>query len=127
MKEQTPQTRRGWGRKFADAFRGVLVGVRGQSSFVVHLLATAVVLGLAWWLEVSAVEWCLLALCIAVVLSAELFNSTLELLARAITKEHDTNLRDALDVSAGAVLLVAIGSAVVGMILFVPHLWQRFF
>ena len=123
---ESQQAPRGWFRKFAVAFRGVAVGVRGQSSFAVHLPATAAVLGLSWWLAVSPVEWCLLVLCIAVVLIAELFNSTLELLARAITTEHDTNLRDALDIAAGAVLLAAIGSAVVGAIILVPHLWQRF-
>ena len=64
---------RSWAKKFADAFRGLKQGVRGQSSFFVHFFLAAVVLVAAAVLRVERVEWCLLVLCIAGVLAAEMF------------------------------------------------------
>jgi diacylglycerol kinase len=108
--------------KFRFAFRGVAIGSRSQSSFLVHLAAAAAVIGVSVWLKVTAIEWCLLSLCIALVLTLELFNSSIESLARAIDRQHNENLRDALDIASGAVFIGAIGTAVVGMLILVPRL-----
>ena len=108
--------------KFKSAFRGIAVGSRSQSSFLVHLVTAAMMIGVSAWLEVTQVEWCLLALCIALVLTLELVNSAIESLARAIDRQHNENLRDALDIASGAVLVGAIGSAVAGMVILLPRL-----
>jgi len=100
--------------KFACALRGLLVGVRGQSSFFIHFLVAIAVVAMATWLQVSRGEWLALIVCITIVLAAELFNSAIEHLARAITREEHPEIRDALDVASGAVLVTAIGAAVVG-------------
>jgi diacylglycerol kinase len=104
-----------WRRKFAVAFRGIRTGVRGQASFRVHLVAAAAVVASAIVLRMHAWQWAVLLLCIAAVLVAELFNSALEFLARAITEERNTYIGEALDIAAGAVLTAAIGAAVVGI------------
>ena len=111
-----------WIAKFRYAFRGLRIGVAGQSSFVAHLpIALAVVAGAAW-LDVRPAEWCVLLLCIMVVFSAELFNSALEHLAKAVSRDRREELRDALDTAAAAVLVAAMGSVVVGAIIFAPRL-----
>ena len=109
---------RGWPEKFRDAFRGVKVGVRGQSSFFVHLFFAAAVIGAGVVLRVTQSEWCMLVLCMAVVLAAEMFNTALESMARAITEETHPDLGDALDIGSAAVLLAAVGAVVVGLIIF---------
>ena len=109
---------RSWFRKFRDAFRGVAVGVRGQSSFRFHLIVGAVVAAAGAALRVDLKEWCILALCVAAVLSAEMFNSALESMAKAITGESDPHLGNSLDIGSAAVLVASIGSAVVGAIIF---------
>ena len=81
-------------------------------------VAVAAVLRLASW------EWCVLLLCVGVVLAAELLNTALESLARAVTRSYDPFVRDALDAAAGAVLLLAGTAAVVGLIVVVPHLGE---
>jgi diacylglycerol kinase len=122
MQEPFQKPERSWLRKFADAERGVVVGVSGERSFTVHLaLAGAVVLAAAV-LRVSLVEWGLLALAIAMVLGAELFNCALERLARAVTEESNEYVRDALDLAAGAVLMLALGAAATGLLVFLPRL-----
>ena len=109
---------RPWKRKFADAFRGLREGVRGGSSFSAHFAAAAAVFALAAALRLDAASWCILLLCVAGVLAAEMFNSALESLARAITTEEHPHLRDALDIASGAVLTAAFGSIAVGFVLF---------
>lgn len=116
-------TRRTWATKFTDAFRGVAAGVRGQSSFYVHIPMTILVVVVATTLKVDRLEWCLLVLCITGVWMAELFNSSIELLARAIDAEPNPNIGAALDIASGAVLLMSIGSVLVGLIVIGQRLW----
>lgn len=111
--------RRTWLSKFRDAFRGWALAVRGQSSFAVHLVVAAAVVAVAAALRVSLVEWCLLGLCIVAVLAAELFNTAIEYLAKAVSKEQDPNIGAALDIASSAVLLAALGAAAVGSTIFV--------
>jgi diacylglycerol kinase len=109
---------RSWFRKFRDAFRGVTVGVRGQSSFRFHLVVAIVVVVAGIVLKVTLTEWYILALCVAGVLTAEMFNSSLESMAKAITGESDPHLGNSLDIASAAVLVASIGSAIVGAIIF---------
>jgi diacylglycerol kinase len=109
---------RSWGRRFGDAFRGVKAGIRGQSSFFVHFFVAAMVVAAGAVLQVDLYEWCLLLLCITVVIAAEMFNSALESMAKAITGEPDPHLGNSLDIAAAAVLLASIGASLVGTIIF---------
>ena len=114
-----------WYTKFRNAFRGLKLGTRGESSFLVHFFFGAAVLIVAAAMQIADLrQWCLLVLCIAIVLSAELFNSALERMARAISEQHDPNLGAALDIGSAAVLVVAAGAAVVGVIVFLARLGE---
>lgn len=105
-----------WKHKFACALRGVAVGIRGQNSFLVHFPAAAIVMAVGWWLQVSHAQWLVLVLCVTMVIAAELFNSAIEHLARAITRDEHPEIRDALDIASGAVLVAAIGASVAGLL-----------
>ena len=107
---------RKWADKFADAFRGLASGVSGQSSFAVHFVIAACVILAGFMLRTSLQEWCLLILCMTIVLAAEMFNSALEALAKAIDIDHNPHLAKALDIASAAVLVSAIGSSLVGAI-----------
>jgi diacylglycerol kinase len=110
--------RRSWPRKFADAFRGLSRAVRSQSSFFVHLWVAAAVVAVAAVLRVSLVEWCLLIGAIGIVLVAEIFNTSIESLARALDTGRHPRVRDALDMASAAVLLSAVVAAVIGIAVF---------
>jgi diacylglycerol kinase len=114
--------RRPWGAKFGDAFRGLKLGVRGQSSFFVHFFVAALVVAAGFVLHCVAWEWCALAGCIGFVLAAELFNSAIEILFRGLDDAARERAWPALDVAAGAVLLASLTAAVVGLLIFVPKL-----
>jgi len=111
-----------WVQKFRCAFRGTKLGVRGESSFFVHFFMAAAVLAAALILQATLVEWCLLILCIGAVLTTEMVNSALERLAKAIDQQQNPQIRDALDIGSGAVLLASICAAIVGAIIFLNRL-----
>ncbi len=119
MQNHNSFRRRSWFAKFRDAFRGVKKGVVGQNSFAVHFFIATLVIAAAGALQISnPVEWCVLLMCITIVLTAEMFNSALESLAPAITDQKHPNIRSALDVGSAAVLFAAVGSVVIGAIVF---------
>src|SRR5690348_1644812 len=100
MNELPSSSQRTWSRKFRYAFRGCKLSFRGESDFCVHYFAAALVIAAAAMLEANRVEWCLLLGCITMVLTAEMFNSSIERLAKAIDRNYNEHLRDALDVAA---------------------------
>jgi diacylglycerol kinase len=119
---ETRRPRRSWAAKFAVAFRGLKLGVRGHSSFSVHFFFAALVLVAATVLQCDLAEWCLLIACIGGVLTAELFNSAIETLFRALDPETRERAWPALDISAGAVLLASLTASAIGLVIFLSRL-----
>jgi diacylglycerol kinase len=122
-RESAPTPRRRWGDKFGDAFRGVKLGVRGHSSFFVHFFMAALVLAAAAVLHCVLLEWCVLLACIGFVLTAELFNSALETLCRALDEPMKTRTRPVFDIAAGAVLVASLFAALIGGLVLLARLW----
>jgi diacylglycerol kinase len=114
--------RQAWRTQFAVAFRGLKLGIRGHSSFFVHFFFAALVVAAAIALGCDLVEWCLLLGCIGMVLTAELFNSTIETLFRGLDEATKTRVWPCLDIAAGAVLLASIVAAIIGSIIFLHRL-----
>ena len=121
--KKTFPNRTGWVAKFAAAFRGVQCGICGQNSFTVHFTITLLVIIAATLLQVNRLEWCLLIISIAGVLTTELFNSALEAMALAIDTDFNSRLADALDIASGAVLIAAVGAAGLGLLVLGTRLW----
>jgi len=116
--------RRPWRAKFRDAFRGLKLGIRGHSSFFVHFFFAALVLAAAIVLRCSLEQWCVLVVCIGMVLTAELFNSAVETLFRGLDEATKERSWPALDIAAGAVLLASLVAAVVGIVIFASRFAQ---
>jgi diacylglycerol kinase len=114
--------RRSWRHKFRAAFRGLKLGVRGHSSFFVHFFFAALVVAAALVLRCDPTQWCLLLGCIGMVLTAELFNSTIETLFRGLDEETKSRVWPCLDIAAGAVLLASIVAGLIGTIVFLQQL-----
>jgi len=109
---------------FRHAGRGLRWAVSSQANVRVHLAAAVVVLIAALILRFSAMEFVGLLLCFAIVIAAELFNTTLEVLIDYAWPEHHPMIGRAKDVAAAAVLIAAIGAAAVGVLLFGRHLFH---
>jgi diacylglycerol kinase len=113
-----------WISKFRFAFRGIVIAVRDGNSFWIHLPCAISVVSLAAWCRCSWLEFSILGICIGLVLTAELFNSAIECLARAVTHTQNDHVRDALDIASGAVLVISFTAAVIGAGILLPALWR---
>lgn len=122
MPDQPPLPERSWAAKFGDAFRGVREEIRNQSSFRVHFAVAGGVIVCGVVFRVDLIEWCVLLLCIAGVFTAEMFNTAMEALARAITDQPNRHIGLALDVASAAVLVASVGAALVGAAIFLNRL-----
>ncbi|NUQ66484.1 MAG: diacylglycerol kinase family protein [Pirellulales bacterium] len=122
LDDSEPPLTRSWSAKFGDAFRGVREEIHSQRSFRVHFAAGLAVIVCGFALRVNLLEWCVLLLCIIGVFIAEMFNTAMEALARAITRKLNRHIALALDVASAAVLMASIGAAMVGAIVFINRL-----
>jgi undecaprenol kinase len=87
-------------------------------------MAVAVV-AVAAMVRVTAVEWCLLGAAIGGVLVAELFNTAIESLSRAIDAGNHPRIRDALDIASAAVLVASLTAATIGTIVLASRCVER--
>jgi diacylglycerol kinase (ATP) len=100
--------------------------VRCQHNAWIHAAATATVVVAGFLFQVSAADWCWIILTVSIVWTAEALNTAFEFLADAASPEFHPLVRDAKDVAAGAVLVTAMAAAVIGAIIFWPHVERLF-
>ena len=110
-------------RSFGYALAGIGHALRSEPNLRLHLVATLVVVVLVVYLDRPAVDTALLALCCALVIGAELFNTSIERLADRVSPKEDALVGQAKDVAAAAVLVCATGALIVGGLLLGPPLW----
>jgi len=109
---------------FGFALRGLLHALGSQINFQIQITIGVIVLFLAWLLKFDRLEILILVTMIGLVLFAELFNTVVEIVVDLAAKEKlIPEAKLAKDVSAAAVLLISIFAVIVGLILFIPHLW----
>ena len=109
---------------FKYAITGIISSFKTERNMKIHILIAILVVLLGSILKISKTEWILCIFAIAMVICAELFNTSIETIVDMITKEKNEKAKIAKDVSAGAVLITAIGAAIVGLIIFLPKIVQ---
>lgn len=107
---------------FSYAFKGVFYLFTHEAHALIHLIAAIGVIVAGFLFRISAIEWCIICICIGAVFMAEAFNTAIEKLADKITEEKDPLIGIAKDVSAAAVLLFSISTLVIAAIIFIPKL-----
>jgi len=109
-------------RSFRYAANGIVVLFRTQHNAWIHAAATVAVVIAGWRLGISAGDWRWLVSAIALVLAAEAFNTAIEHVCDLVSPDYHALVEKAKDVAAGAVLICAIGAALIGMLTFWPYL-----
>ena len=107
-------------KSFSYAANGVIEVFKKEQNFKVHTLAAILALLLGCFFKISSWEWCILILVIAMVLAAEMVNTAIENLCDVAEPNQNETIRVVKDISAGMVLVCAMGSLVVGIIIFLP-------
>jgi diacylglycerol kinase len=114
-----------WGKfiaGFVYAFRGLWYALRTQRNARVHVGVAIIVIVAGILFRLSAVEFAIIFVAITGVFIAEMFNTVFELCIDLASPEYHPLARIAKDVAAGAVLLYAMLSIVIGVFIFGPHL-----
>ena len=112
---------------FNNAFRGISWAITNQKNFKVHLSVSFLVLLFAYLLQISRLEMLLLIICIAFGLGAEMINTAIEAMTDLITVEWKKEAKIAKDISAGMVLVIAIGTIIIGLYIFLPKIIAIFY
>lgn len=107
---------------FKNAFAGVIYVFKTQPNFLVHAIAAFIALFLAAYLRVTTAEFILIVFTIVLVLMAEMVNTAVESVTDLISPEWHEKAKIAKDVSAGMVLVSAVGSIIVGILIFGKYL-----
>lgn len=114
------------GRSFKYAWRGIKGLIIGEHNARIHCVMALLVIIAGIILKISSSEWCLVLICMGAVLMAEAMNSAVEALADHACSEFNPLIGKAKDMAAGGVLLIAITSATVGLIIFLPKIFNFF-
>lgn len=109
---------------FKYAIDGFISSFKTERNMKIHVLAMIVVVALGLFLKLDKIEWSIIIIAIVTVISAELFNTAIETIVDMITPEKNDKAKLAKDISAAAVLILAIGAAIVGAIIFIPRIWN---
>jgi diacylglycerol kinase (ATP) len=92
----------------------------------IHFVAAILVIIASIFLKVNAFEMGILGVMILLVICTEMINTAIEEVVNLLTNEHRVEAKIAKDVSAGMVLLTAIGSIIVGVLVFTPYVLKFF-
>ena len=103
---------------FKWAISGILFAVRTERNFRIHLVAIVYVLFFSSFYALTKTEYIVLVILFAGVTAMEMVNTAVEHVVDLIRKKQHVDAKIAKDVSAGAVLIMAIGAAVIGVFLF---------
>jgi len=109
-------------RSFGYAFEGLSVMLRTQPNFLVHVAAAIVIIALGIAVGLTAAEFAVVVVTIAMVMIVECLNTALESVCDLVSPGIHPLVKRAKDVSAAAVLIAAAASVVIAVLIFAPHL-----
>lgn len=107
---------------FKYAIQGIVSSFNSERNMKIHILIMLLVIIAGFLLKISTFEWIICIIIFALVVSGELFNTAIETIVDMIMPEINEKAKLAKDISAGAVLVLALASIVVGLIIFLPKI-----
>lgn len=107
---------------FKYAVQGLVQAFKSEKNMKIHVLIAFLVILAGMFFKISIIEWIICIALIGVVISAELFNTAIETTVDLAMPEKNEKAKIAKDVSASAVLILAISSAIIGLIIFCPKI-----
>ena len=111
-------------RSFKFAFAGIVHLVKFENNAQFHFLATLMVVAVSIWLKINQIEWIFITMSMALVWSAEAFNSAIEKLCDKVDLKKDPLIGRIKDMAAAGVLFLAISAAIVACIIFLPKIFK---
>jgi diacylglycerol kinase len=110
---------------FRYAFAGLGYMIRTQRNAWIHAAASIAVITLSAWLKLSTRDWAVVLIAISMVWTAEFVNTALEAVVDLASPQEHQLAQVGKDVGAAAVLIASISSALIGLLILGPPLWER--
>jgi len=107
---------------FKYAFEGILQAYVGEQNLKIHTVIAVLVIIFGFILKISYTEWLVCLVLIGLVLMAEFFNTSIEYLVDLTSPEIHPLAKATKDTASAGVLMMAIISAIIGLIIFIPKL-----
>lgn len=111
---------------FSFAWNGIVEALKQERNFQIHIGAAILATAAGFMLHLSYLEWVTIILVIGMVLVTELLNSAIEMMLDYIKPEIHPKAKVIKDISAGAVLVTAIVAVMIGILIFIPKLYDLF-
>jgi diacylglycerol kinase (ATP) len=108
------------------AFKGALILLRTEASIQVQTAIAIIITIAGFYFEITATEWIAQTLCIGLIMGLEGMNTTAEAIADFIHPDFHKKIGHIKDIAAGAVVMTAIASTIVGLIIYVPYIKALF-
>lgn len=105
-------------RSFKFALKGIIYTLKNERHMRIHVVASLCVFILSLFFNLNSEKYVLLFLTMASVMISEMINSSIECVVDIFAKDYNSIAKAAKDMAAGAVLIAAGFSVVVGVILF---------
>ncbi|HKZ39160.1 MAG TPA: diacylglycerol kinase family protein [Chryseolinea sp.] len=109
-------------KSFIYALHGIWSGIADQRNLKFQLAVAIVVVGAGFYLSIRPIDWCIILMCISLVISLELINTAVENLVDLVTLERKPLAGKIKDIAAGAVLIASAISVIIGVIVFRKYL-----
>lgn len=107
-------------KSFGYAFEGIFTCIKKERNMKIHCAMAVLVVIAGVILKISLTEWCICLVLFGLIMALELVNTAIEAVVDLVTQEKKPLAKIAKDTAAGAVLIAAIMSAIIGCIIFVP-------
>lgn len=107
---------------FGFAISGIKESIKLNRNLKLHIFFGVIVLIASFFFRLSFPEIGIIVMVIALVIGVEMVNTAIEEVVDLVTKDYREEAKYAKDVSAGMVLVVACGSIIVGILVFLPHI-----
>lgn len=108
---------------FKYAIEGIMASFKNERNIKIHATIMLLVIIAGIILKINKIEWIICIILFSIVISAELFNTAIETVVDMIMPTKNEQAKIAKDISAGAVLIVAIGAAIIGLMIFIPKIF----
>lgn len=107
---------------FSNAFWGLKYAFSEHPNFRIHLILSILVLLASWFFQIETIEFLVLLLTILIGFTVEFLNTVIESVCDLVTTQWNKDIKIAKDVSAGMMVVVAVGSLIIAAIIFYPYI-----
>ena len=111
-------------KSFKHALDGLILELKRERNLKIDIIISIFIIILGVLFKISNMEWIICIILFASVISAELFNTAIERIVDVIMPEKNDKAKAIKDISAGAVLVLAVGSGIIGLFIFYPKILQ---